>query len=44
MRISRKPIPLQIKINKKPVENVEDFLHIHVDLVWPLPTSAGYTY
>jgi cleavage and polyadenylation specificity factor subunit 1 len=20
------------------------FLHVHVDLVWPLPTSAGYTY
>jgi cleavage and polyadenylation specificity factor subunit 1 len=44
MRISRQLTPLQIKINKKPVENVEEFLHVHVDLVGPLPTSSGYTY
>jgi hypothetical protein len=25
MRISRQPAPLQIKIDKKPVENVEEF-------------------
>jgi hypothetical protein len=25
MRISRQPTPLQIKIDKKPVENVEEF-------------------
>jgi hypothetical protein len=28
MRISRKPTPLQIKIYKKPVENVEEFNYL----------------
>jgi hypothetical protein len=28
MRISRQPIPLQIKIDKKPVENVEGFNYL----------------
>jgi hypothetical protein len=28
MRISRQPTPLQIKINKKPVENVEEFNYL----------------
>jgi hypothetical protein len=28
MRISRKPSPLQIKIDIKPVENVEEFNYV----------------
>jgi hypothetical protein len=28
MRISRQPTPLQIKIDKKPVENVEEFKYL----------------
>jgi hypothetical protein len=28
MRISRQPTPLQIKINKKPVKNVEEFNYL----------------
>jgi hypothetical protein len=28
MRISREPTPLQIKINKEPVENVEEFNYV----------------
>jgi serine kinase of HPr protein (carbohydrate metabolism regulator) len=28
MRISRKPTPLQIKIDKKPLENVEEFKYL----------------
>jgi hypothetical protein len=28
MRISRQPTPLQIKIDKEPVENVEEFNYL----------------
>jgi hypothetical protein len=28
MRISKQPSPLQIKIDKKPVENVEEFNYL----------------